>query len=56
MSCPNVKVKFVKMTDTRFYCCKDMQIECECYGYSLPEIIVLWPKYKYCMYCGSKLR
>jgi hypothetical protein len=55
MSCPNIKVKFVKMSDTKFYCC-DKFPEYTTDGYGTP-IEYTWKKdgLKYCPFCGTKL-
>lgn len=29
MTCPNVKVKMVKLHDTKFYCCSEFKFELE---------------------------
>ena len=52
MTCPNIKIRMVKLHDTKFYCCdkfKDLEswgcMDCGSpYGFN------------YCPYCGGKIR
>ena len=49
MTCPNFNVKIVKVHDTKFWCCEQ---------YRTGKYLDLERKlgYKFCPYCGSKLR
>ena len=65
MSCPNVKVKFVKLHDTKFYCCDNFRIDYIIYntkyGAQWEEPLTIEEycrieEIKYCKNCGSKIR
>lgn len=48
MSCPNIKVKFVKMHDARFYCCNKFR--------SAVNAVGTYPtEWNNCPYCGQRL-
>ena len=54
MTCPNFKVNFIKMHDTKFYCCKTMQdnmggVPLAEYYYKQLEFI------KHCPFCGTPM-
>lgn len=48
MSCPNIKVRFVKMHDTKFYCCDEQKKLQDFIGYRLPGD-------NFCFNCGQRL-
>ncbi|RPI82316.1 MAG: hypothetical protein EHM34_07115 [Nitrosopumilales archaeon] len=64
MSCPNIKVRLIRMHDTKFWCCDSFKLDYDVYnsdGVSWEEPLTI-EEYcriegiKYCKTCGSKIR
>jgi hypothetical protein len=55
MSCPNFKVKVIKLHNTNFWCCERMKIFSEEEEFTIKEISEEYD-FKYCPFCGSKIR
>ena len=47
MSCPNIKTHFIKMSDTKFYCCDEQK--------ELQDVLPYKQTDNFCFNCGQRL-